>query len=383
MLVADEGEGSPTRLLDMIEHRRRCVDAYVRQKSPASTRLSTISIVSSAVAAALTAGPALGGGSFAETTSEGLGWDTSEPVWRLLCLGALAVSVTAAISANLNKASDLTSRIAAAEAARAALHGLATRLEFGRLPVEDAALEYRDVLAGIPFVPDMAEEGTQGRERDPGVRGRLGRVSSLAALALAMVLLVAMLVGYVVGLTGRSPADGGPADTPAATPSAASAESSTSAPTPSSTAVAATGVFAGRADPDIALAVVISGAEASAYLCDGRALESWLRGRVEGTRLLLEGQDGTTLTGDVTDGSIVGQFSRPGSSVAFTAAEAPPPAGVYEAKIGETRIGWAVLPDGQRGVVNDQSSLDGAPELDMRDLSFEWEGTERTARPWT
>ena len=59
-------------LLQAIKVRRGAVEAYVREKEPVSTRLLTISIVSSAMAAALTAGPAFGGESFAETLKTGL-----------------------------------------------------------------------------------------------------------------------------------------------------------------------------------------------------------------------------------------------------------------------------------------------------------------------
>ena len=66
-------------LLATIEYRRACVDAYVREKTPACGRLSTISIVSSAIAAALPAGPALGGQGFTVAVQDGLGLGWRSP----------------------------------------------------------------------------------------------------------------------------------------------------------------------------------------------------------------------------------------------------------------------------------------------------------------
>ncbi len=190
-------------LLETIRARRGAIEAYVREQRPASTRLSTISIVSSAIAAALTAGPAFGGTRFAETVQQGTPLPQASNVWQVLCLGALVVSVTAAVSAQLNKANDLTSRIGAAEAAGVMLEGLRTRLEYGRLSVKDGAEEYQDIVAGIPFVhsesTDPASRADGGaapsRRRTPARAWALASVTVLAAL-----LLIATLVGLVVGL---------------------------------------------------------------------------------------------------------------------------------------------------------------------------------------
>jgi hypothetical protein len=184
-------------LLETIRARRGAIEAYVREQRPASTRLSTISIVSSAIAAALTAGPAFGGTRFAETVQQGVSLPHPSNVWRVLCLGALVVSITAAVSAQLNKANDLSTRIGAAEAAGVMLEGLRTRLEYGRLSVKDGAEEYQDIVAGIPFVhAESTDPGgaAPSRRRGPGRAWALVIVAVLAAL-----LLVATLVGLVLG----------------------------------------------------------------------------------------------------------------------------------------------------------------------------------------
>src|SRR3712207_3710350 len=105
-VVPDAAADERAELLLTIERRREAIDAYVREKTPASGRLSTISIVSSAIAAALTAGPALGGEGFTDRVQDGLDVEAGPPAWQVLCLAALVVSVIAAISANLAKAND-------------------------------------------------------------------------------------------------------------------------------------------------------------------------------------------------------------------------------------------------------------------------------------
>ncbi|MGY1679346.1 hypothetical protein [Geodermatophilus sp. SYSU D01176] len=193
-------------LIDTIRDRRRAIEAYVHEKEPASTRLSTISIISSSMAAALTLGPAAGGPTFAERVQGGLDLGQSSTVWRVLCLGAVVVSVTAAVSANLNKAQDLRSRIGAAEAAGVMLDGLRTRLEFGRLSVQDAAQQYQDILASIPFVHEPSAAAAPDQGADGGASGRRRETVSAWTFAvvaiLAGLLLVATLVGYLLGLAG-------------------------------------------------------------------------------------------------------------------------------------------------------------------------------------
>ncbi|WP_138760604.1 hypothetical protein, partial [Modestobacter altitudinis] len=195
-------------LLETIQNRRGAIQAYVREKEPVSTRLLTISIVSSAMAAALTAGPAFGGENFAETVQAGFSLAKPSAVWRVLCFGAVVVSVTAAVSAQLTKEHDLRSRIGAAEAAGVMLDGLRTRLEFGRMSIQDAAQEYQDIIAGIPFVHELsadhtgearAEEGSAVRRRAPN-----GWKLGIAAVLAALLLLAATLVGFVMGLADSS-----------------------------------------------------------------------------------------------------------------------------------------------------------------------------------
>ncbi|GAB3307780.1 hypothetical protein GCM10027451_16120 [Geodermatophilus aquaeductus] len=388
MITLEPAEAPDPRagLLDTIRARRVGIETYVRRKAPVSRRLSTVSIVSSAVIAALTAGPALGGPSFAERVQQGLSLDASRTVWQGLCFAALVVSMTAAVSAHLEKTSDLRARVGAAEAAGVMLAGLQARLEYGGLAIQEAAQEYRDILAGIPFVPE-AQGGTtsaSGR-REPRLALQL-TVVVLAALLLA-VTFVGLVRGGVAVEPGGEDAGTPPTASEVPTPTPAPSPGSTSAtPTPSPPANATQGVFGGDTlDGSASLAIVIDADRAIAYVCDGRQLEAWLQGSFVDGRLDLSSPSGASLTGDLGDGAISGELRTPTFDTPFTATVATEPAGVYEARIQvngtPARIGWAVLPDGsQVGVIAVGDTRSTAPDLDLTDLTFTHNGSRFTAR---
>jgi hypothetical protein len=82
-----------------------------------------------------------------------------EDVWRPLCLGALVVSVIAAISANLSKAKNAEARIVSAEACNAELEGLQALVEFREVSLQEALRMYQQYVAKIPFVADTRPLG--------------------------------------------------------------------------------------------------------------------------------------------------------------------------------------------------------------------------------
>lgn len=142
-------------LMRRIEARRASINSFLRRVRPRSTRLANISIVSSAMAAVFTAGPALGGRSFAEAVQRAFSLPDSSFVWRILCLFAVLVSLVAAISVQLNKSQEMSAQLSAAEACNAELEGLQTLLEFAQLSVSDAAQLYQKYVAKIPFVEEV------------------------------------------------------------------------------------------------------------------------------------------------------------------------------------------------------------------------------------
>lgn len=142
------------RLLRRIEHRRETVDAYLRSAKPRAERLTYVSVISSALAAAFTAGPAVGGSKFTDRVAESLDLGGAEDVWRPLCLFAMLTSVVAAISANLSKSKNAEARIVSAEACNAELEGLQTLVEFQQVSTEEAVKLYQQYVARVPFVAE-------------------------------------------------------------------------------------------------------------------------------------------------------------------------------------------------------------------------------------
>ncbi len=141
-------------LLGRIDARRASIDGYLQHARPRGNRLVTTAIVSSAIAAVLTAGPALGGETFASGVADSLSLPNDSIVWRSLCFLALAVSIIAAITTNLSRSQDTANRIAAAEATNAELEGLRTLVEFGQVPVGDAARLYQQYVTKIPWIEE-------------------------------------------------------------------------------------------------------------------------------------------------------------------------------------------------------------------------------------
>ena len=179
---------------------------------------------------------------------------------------------------------------------------------------------------------------------------------------LAVAALAAALVG--VNMAGRT----APAAQPAAAPTAP-APAPTAAP-PTTPPPPAEAAYAGRtAGNEATIAIALKDGRAVAYLCDGKKVEAWLEGTVEGSTLSLTGPDGATVTGELTDGAVFGQAAAKGKEWPYSAALATPPAGTYRGRVSvagvQKRIGWNVLPDGSvTGIVSDPNGAAPAPPLD-------------------
>lgn len=139
------------RLTRRIEDRRLTVEAYLRRTRPRAERLTYVAIVSSASAAALTAGPGAGGTDFTDAVAARLDVAPAA-VWQSLCLLGMVTSVVAAISANLSKSRNAEARIVSAEACNAELEGLQTLVEFQQVSLPEALKLYQQYVARVPFV---------------------------------------------------------------------------------------------------------------------------------------------------------------------------------------------------------------------------------------
>lgn len=184
----------------------------------------------------------------------------------------------------------------------------------------------------------------------------------LAVVVLALILLAVNLTTKRDDPT--SPTADSSTGAPAA-PSQAAAPPATDAGTPIPPQAKYTGKTSGRKAGEASVAVAVKDGKASAYLCDGKKLESWLNGQAQGSSLTLTGKNGSRLAGTYKDGQLSGDVIVEGLSWTFSATPARKPAGVYRARKGTADAGWIVYPDGsQTGVQNIGGQPGPAPALD-------------------
>lgn len=198
-------------------------------------------------------------------------------------------------------------------------------------------------------------------------------ITLLTGAALGAVLLVASMLA-----TPQAPASPAAAATPAAA-STATAQPSSASPAPTATAVANVPVranYAGEVNGGGAsVAISIHHGQAIAYVCNGSAVEAWLKGTAAGGRLVMTGKDGAQLSANYNSHRAFGDVSAHGIHYSFSVYTVHKPSGLYQAiaKVRGARIkaGWIVLPDGtQVGSLESDAdaaapSATKAPALDV------------------
>lgn len=142
------------QLLARIKSRRASIHAYVRTTTPRTARLAKTSLISSAAVSVLTAGPAMGGDAFTTGVAGLLHLPTDTIVWRVLCLGAVILSIVAAVCTYVSKANDVGTRLLRAETCHAELEALEALVQFGELRVAEAVKLYQQYVSGIPFIQE-------------------------------------------------------------------------------------------------------------------------------------------------------------------------------------------------------------------------------------
>jgi hypothetical protein len=214
-------------------------------------------------------------------------------------------------------------------------------------------------------------------------RGPLITLGSVVVLAVAL-LWINALAGPTTPTSSSSlgaPASTGPSSPSPAPPAEA-------APSPTAEPAAVQAVYSGKTGGgEATVAVAVNGDRAAAYLCDGTRIETWLQGSVTGDQVVLTGRDTAALIGTVSGTTLSGTVvTSTGQAWLFSAEEARPPAGIYEARTTidglATRIGWVVLPDGtQVGIQNVDGERSPAPALDLEDTTFTLDGAAQEATP--
>ena len=213
---------------------------------------------------------------------------------------------------------------------------------------------------------------------------------------LASVVVVAGVLLWVNALVGPTTAPTSSSDysaptwtePPPSSPTPSSPSPSEAAPSSTAEPTALQAVYAGETGgSEATVAVAVNGDRAAAYLCDGDTVETWLQGSVTGDQISLTGRNTAALTGTISGGVMSGTVTTStGQAWPFSADEAQPPAGIYEARTTidglATRIGWVVLPDGtQVGIQNVGGDRSPAPALDLEDTTFTLDGAAQEATP--
>jgi hypothetical protein len=216
-------------------------------------------------------------------------------------------------------------------------------------------------------------------------------------------LVVAFAIFFGINLANSAPRQATGPGYSSASPSASSQSNQTESPSattqqatptasPSETATAEPEgdqfpekvVYAGRTDDDsTAIAVAVLGDRAAAYVCDGRNVESWMRGSAGDGELNLRAKNGDTVEAKLEGSTIDGTIELGDEKLDFTIDEAKRPAGLYRVRGSGYTIGWIVLPDGsQVGIeARDDGTSTAAPKLDPDQPDVEVNGESVTPKP--
>jgi len=136
-------------LIKRIKDRRQSIKWYIDSLEPTGNRLTNFNIICGAIVTALTATSALGG----KPLMDALGiTDPNSLTWRILFAIAALFSLMSTIAANLYKTHDIASRLSKAQVCAAKLEGLETSLELDQITLKDAATQYAQYIAEVPFI---------------------------------------------------------------------------------------------------------------------------------------------------------------------------------------------------------------------------------------
>ena len=137
--------------------KRQQVDGFLAAAGPRKRRLVNLAIVAGTLAAALTAGPALGGQSFTAWLTKSIG--LTSPAWQLLCGAAALCSVSATVATQLLKSQNVEEHVARAQSCRAKLDVLEIGIKTGQIDGPRASSEYmRCMEESAPSICDVLRE---------------------------------------------------------------------------------------------------------------------------------------------------------------------------------------------------------------------------------
>jgi MFS family permease len=130
--------------------KRQDVERWLAAAAPRKRRLLNVTIFGGTLAAAFTAGPAVGGQGFTKwlTTSFGL----ESPAWQILCGAAAVCSIAATVATQLLKSQNVDEHLARAQTCRAKLETIEIGLSTGYLDVAQATTEFLRCVEDAAFI---------------------------------------------------------------------------------------------------------------------------------------------------------------------------------------------------------------------------------------
>jgi hypothetical protein len=179
------------------------------------------------------------------------------------------------------------------------------------------------------------------------------KYAPLLTLVSVVLLGVGLVVANMISTPTRTAPAAASAARAAAAPPAAAAPSAAaagpgpaSAPAPAAAPAVTQKAYTGRtAGNEATVAVAVNDGKATAYVCDGKNIEAWLSGSLDGDRLSLAGRTGS-LTATLTDRATLGTVVVDGVAWPFSAAGVAQPSGVTTGRASlsdvAARVGWTV-----------------------------------------
>lgn len=145
-----EATSDKDALLAKIKAKRQQISDYLTKMVTRHSWLINVSIIAGAFAAALTAGPGVGGEGFIGVAKGVV--SLGIPIWQVLCSAATLLSLTAVITNGMLKSYDHAAKIADAKKSDSKLEAIETMLEFGQIDVKKATQQYTQCLADLPRI---------------------------------------------------------------------------------------------------------------------------------------------------------------------------------------------------------------------------------------
>ena len=137
-------------LLDRVRSKRAEVDKYLAFNSRRRCLLVNLVIIAGALAALLTAPPAVGGKPFTDWLQQL--FHSTTPAWRFLCLFACLASLVSVVAIQIQKSNNYEEHIVRAQGLRAALEVLEVSVTCGSLSIHEATSQFLKCLEDSSFM---------------------------------------------------------------------------------------------------------------------------------------------------------------------------------------------------------------------------------------